>query len=94
MSQISLARSGGQTPSPAAPRKRHWRADERRFALIAISPAFLMVAALLFVPILGAVVLSFFKTDGVTAEFVGFRNYIRIFTDPLVYEVFSSICAF
>lgn len=89
MSHISLARSGGQPPSPpTTARKRHWRADERRFALIAISPAFLMVAALLFVPILGAVVLSFFKTDGVTAEFVGFRNYIRIFTDPLVYEVF------
>lgn len=79
------------THPPARPlmrRRRSWRDGEKRLALLAISPAFLMVALFLFVPIAGAVVISFFKTDGVTAEFVGFANYGRIFTDPLVGEVF------
>lgn len=76
------------TPSRAPTRRKSWRDAEKRLALLAISPAFLMVALFLFVPIAGAVAISFFKTDGVTAEFVGFANYVRIFTDPLVGEVF------
>jgi multiple sugar transport system permease protein len=76
------------TPQAGRRVQRSWRQQERRLALLAISPAFLMVALFLFVPIAGAVAISFFKTDGVTAEFVGFANYVRIFTDPLVGEVF------
>jgi ABC-type sugar transport system permease subunit len=75
-------------PPQASTRRRSWRDGEKRLALLAISPAFLMVVLFLFVPIAGAVAISFFKTDGVTAEFVGFANYVRIFTDPLVGEVF------
>lgn len=78
----------GISPQANSRRRRPWRAEEKRLALLAISPAFLMVALFLFVPIAGAVAISFFKTDGVTAEFVGFNNYVRIFTDPLVGEVF------
>ncbi len=76
------------TPQAGRRVRRSWRQRERRLALLAISPAFLMVLLFLFVPIAGAVAISFFKTDGVTAEFVGFANYVRIFTDPLVGEVF------
>ena len=78
----------GISPQANTRRRRPWRVEEKRLALLAISPAFLMVALFLFVPIAGAVAISFFKTDGVTAEFVGFSNYVRIFTDPLVGEVF------
>ena len=61
---------------------------ERRFALLAVTPALLLVTALMLIPIAGALVLSFFKTDGVTGQFVGLANYIGLFTDPLVGTVF------
>lgn len=64
------------------------QSGERRFALLAVAPAALVVALLLLVPILGAFVISFFKTDGVTAHFVGLDNYASILTDRLVHTVF------
>ena len=57
---------------------------ERRFALLAVAPAALLVFCLMLVPIFGALGISFFKTDGVTASFVGLANYLNILTDPLV----------
>ena len=61
---------------------------ERGFALLAVAPAALIVFLLLLVPILGALAISFFKTDGVTARFVGLDNYVSILTDRLVHAVF------
>jgi ABC-type sugar transport system permease subunit len=62
--------------------------DDRRFALLAVTPAMLLVTLFMLVPIAGALVLSFFKTDGVTGSFVGLSNYVGLFTDPLVGTVF------
>lgn len=73
----------GAAPVRAAPLSSSRRA-ERRFALIAIAPAALLVFCLMLVPIFGALGISFFKTDGVTATFVGFANYLGLLTDPLV----------
>lgn len=60
------------------------RRGERRFALLAVAPAGLLVLCLMLVPIMGAFGISFFKTDGVTADFVGLANYLNILTDPLL----------
>ncbi len=49
-----------------------------------VAPAALLVLCLMLVPIFGALGISFFKTDGVTASFVGLANYAQILTDPLV----------
>lgn len=61
---------------------------EARFAILAVAPATIFVFCLLIVPIIAAFAISFVKTDGVTASFVGLQNYVRIFTDPLVHAVF------
>lgn len=60
---------------------------ESLLALAAVTPAAAFVLLLLIVPIIAAFGISFFKTDGVTAQFVGLQNYVRIFTDPLVHAV-------
>ena len=78
----------GQTGAVAGAARRRavsrGRRVERRFALLAVAPAALLVLCLMLVPIMGALGISFFKTDGVTADFVGFANYLNILTDPLV----------
>lgn len=78
----------GQTGAVAGAARRRaasrGRRVERRFALLAVAPAALLVLCLMLVPIMGALGISFFKTDGVTADFVGLANYLNILTDPLV----------
>ena len=73
----------GTAPPRVVPLSRSRRA-ERRFALLAIAPAALLVFCLMLVPIFAALGISFFKTDGVTATFIGLANYIGLLTDPLV----------
>jgi multiple sugar transport system permease protein len=81
----------GQTGAVAGAARRRavsrGRRVERRFALLAVAPAALLVLGLMLVPIMGALGISFFKTDGVSADFVGFANYLNILTDPLVAAV-------
>ena len=43
-----------------------------------LAPAFLLLAAVILIPLLYALYLSFFKTQGVNREFVGLANYIDI----------------
>lgn len=64
-----------------------FKRDEARFAIAAVAPAAAAVLLLVMLPIAGAVWLSFLRTDGVTANFVGLNNYIRIALDPIVHEV-------
>ena len=64
--------------------------QNQRVGMAAVLPAFLVVAGLLFIPIGYAIWISFLKTDGVTSKFIGIKNYISIFTSPVVHEVFVT----
>ena len=58
--------------------------DERRTAYICLVPSIIGLIFLTYVPLAEVFGLSFFKWDGVgTPEWVGFANYIKLFTkDP------------
>ncbi len=64
--------------------------QNNRIGLLATLPAFLVVACLLFLPICYAVGISFYKTDGVTFKFIWLKNYLSIFTSPIVHQVFVT----
>ena len=61
-----------------------------RIGVFATAPALIFVMSLMFFPILFAIWLSFEKTNGVDYHFIGFHNYINIFTSPMVHQVFRT----
>ncbi|GAB3918376.1 sugar ABC transporter permease [Microlunatus endophyticus] len=71
---------------PTAP----WRRRDRRIGLAAAAPAFIIVVGFMMYPVLYALFISFNKTDGVDFEWVWFKNYSNILTDPLVHQVFLN----
>ena len=75
---------------PAGPPRVSWRRRERRIGLIATLPAFLLVIGFMMYPVLFALYISFNHSDGATFDWVGFDNYARILTDPLVGSVFIT----
>ena len=61
---------------------------------LAVLPSFIIVAGFMAFPILFAVFISFTKTNGLTFDWIWFENYISLFTDPVVHEVFLNTCKF
>ena len=57
---------------------------------LAVLPSFIIVAGFMAFPILFAVYISFTKTNGLTFDWIWFENYISLFTDPVVHEVFLN----
>lgn len=57
---------------------------------LAVLPSFIIVAGFMAFPILFAVFISFTKTNGLTFDWIWFGNYISLFTDPVVHEVFLN----
>ena len=57
---------------------------------LAVLPSFIIVAGFMAFPILFAVYISFTKTNGLTFDWIWFENYISLFTDPIVHEVFLN----
>ena len=57
---------------------------------LAVLPSFIIVAGFMAFPILFAVFISFTKTNGLTFDWIWFENYISLFTDPVVHEVFLN----
>jgi ABC-type sugar transport system permease subunit len=57
---------------------------------LAVLPSFIIVAGFMAFPILFAVFISFTKTNGLTFDWIWFENYISLFTDPIVHEVFLN----
>lgn len=68
-------------PDPRRPgrRKTPYQAAARGF----IAPGVLLVAVLLYLPLLWTTFLSFTRYNGLgDPEFIGFANYVEMFTDP------------
>jgi multiple sugar transport system permease protein len=60
-----------------------------------LAPNLVLMTIFLFVPILWAIVLSFQETKGFgTPDWVGFDNYVRLFTDPVFWQSFGNTAIF
>ncbi len=82
-------KSGNQEPRPAASNRSTARARLAKyaFAYVFIAPVVLGAALFIFVPMAMSFVWSLTDYNGVQApEFVGLRNYAKLFTDLRFYE--------
>jgi multiple sugar transport system permease protein len=83
-------------PQPATRRRKRLNAGEGRTAFFFLLPSLIGVVLFLVVPIIASVVLSFtnWKLLG-TPQFVGFANYVRLFTaDPQFWPVLRNTLFF
>lgn len=78
---------------PASGRKRTMA--ERLIALLFLAPTVIGMAIFTIVPIVGSVLLAFFRWDIISApEFVGFSNFADIVSDPTVRVSFLNTIVF
>ncbi|WP_026544505.1 sugar ABC transporter permease [Arthrobacter sp. 35/47] len=91
--------TGTTTPAPptrssaAARRKRSLA--ERLIAPLFLAPTVIGMAIFTIVPILGSILLAFFRWDIISApEFVGFSNFADIVSDPTVRVSFLNTIVF
>lgn len=57
---------------------------------LAVIPSFIIVAGFMAFPIIFVLFISFTKTNGLTFEWRWFANYLALFADPIVHEVFLN----
>lgn len=85
------AASAAPTGGAPAPRKPGGiRRRDRLVGLLAVLPAFLIVVGFMAFPVGFALFISFTKTNGLTYEWRGLDNYIALFNDPIVHQVFLN----
>ncbi len=85
------AASAAPTGGAPAPRKPGGiRRRDRVVGLLAVLPAFLIVVGFMAFPVGFALFISFTKTNGLTYEWRGLDNYIALFNDPIVHQVFLN----
>ena len=81
-----------QTVKPPAARRSF---VERWLAMIFLAPTLLGMALFTFLPIIGSLVLAFFRWDIISApEFVGFANFASLAQDPTVRVSFLNTIVF
>jgi len=69
------------------------RISDRMFAFLLLLPAMIAIVFIIIVPLLTAVYTSFFRyflTDSRGMEFVGFKNYIRMFSRDSFWRAFLN----
>ncbi len=64
------------------------------FSYVALVPAALLVLGLMVVPIGATIYHSFTNWDGVTSEFIGFKNFELIFHNPIIGSVLVNSVIF
>jgi multiple sugar transport system permease protein len=78
-------------PAAGGPRKRgSLNRRNKIIGLAAVLPAFIIVVGFMIYPVLFALFISFNRSNGISFEWVGLDNYVRILTDPLVHGVFLT----
>ena len=89
MGAASAAPTGGGPRRPGSFRRR-----DRIIGLLAVLPAFLVVVGFMAFPVAFALYISFTRTNGLTYEWRWFENYIALFNDPIVLQVFLNNITF
>ena len=89
MGVASAAPTGGGPRRPGSFRRR-----DRIIGLLAVLPAFLVVVGFMAFPVAFALYISFTRTNGLTYEWRWFENYIALFNDPIVLQVFLNNITF
>src|ERR671920_351456 len=81
-----------QTVKPPAARRSF---VERWLAMIFLAPTLLGMALFTFLPIVGSLILAFFRWDIISApQFVGFANFASLAQDPTVRVSFLNTIVF
>jgi ABC-type sugar transport system permease subunit len=89
----SAAPTGG-APSGKARRPGGIRKRDRIIGLLAVLPALIVVIGFSAYPVAFAFFISFTRTNGLKFEWTWFENYIAIFRDPIVHQVFLNNLTF
>ncbi|MFI3214173.1 MAG: sugar ABC transporter permease [Eubacteriales bacterium] len=63
---------------------------EKMVGWVFIIPAVAMLALTSFYPMIQAIILSFFKSNGVISEFIGFDNYTKILQDRIFLQAMKN----
>ena len=81
---------------PAKQKKSRMAQEESRAAYVFLLPSLLGLSLVTYIPLLAVFVISFFKWNGLgSPEFVGFANYIRLFTkDPYLFDSIKATVYF
>jgi multiple sugar transport system permease protein len=87
---VASAAPTGEVPSVQPRRPGAIRKKDRIIGFLAVLPALLLVITFSAYPIAFAVFISFTRTNGLTFEWRWFENYITMFTDPIVQQVFVN----
>jgi multiple sugar transport system permease protein len=81
--------SEGSSGAPQRTRKRR-----NVFSYVALIPAALLVLGLMVLPIGATIYHSFTNWDGVTSDFIGFKNFELIFHNPIIASVLVNSLIF
>jgi multiple sugar transport system permease protein len=87
---VASAAPTGGAPSASPRRPGAIRKKDRIIGLLAVLPALLLVVTFSAYPIAFAVFISFTRTNGLTFEWRWLENYITMFNDPIVQQVFVN----
>ena len=77
-------------------KKSRMAQEESRAAYVFLLPSLLGLSLVTYIPLLAVFVISFFKWNGLgSPEFVGFANYVRLFTkDPYLFDSIKATVYF
>src|ERR1700733_6104480 len=78
--------------SPVVPQRTRKRRNV--FSYVALIPAALLVLGLMVLPIGATIYHSFTNWDGVTSDFIGFKNFDLIFHNPIIATVLVNSLIF
>lgn len=70
---------------PNIKRKKHSKLAKKEWlaAYLFLLPAGIFFVAFVIIPMIGGIVISFLNYTAKTSEFIGLKNYIQIFNDPI-----------
>lgn len=77
-------RVGGRTSDPGATRRQTAKRGIRTLPFLI--PAVALVGVMLLIPFVTTVYQSLTADNGFTSTFIGFDNYVRLFTDPVLQQ--------
>lgn len=84
VAETAASAAGGPRPRGSLNRR------DKYIGLAAVLPALVVVVGFMIYPVLFALYISFNRSNGISFEWVGFDNYVRLLLDPLVHQVFIT----